>query len=175
MKRHKVRAIIGVVVLLLAVTLLTGYVSPPFVEVEVPLFVIPVGQLVLFLGVALLVLIGFIFLIRWILPRFIRWVFRKVSHKWLLIGGIAVLVILGIGFGLTRPLDFNALLFVWRGGILLGILGLLIGFIFLIRRIFKKLILQSREQAEGITRKQIVARWRGREEQDTEERKKEGH
>ena len=72
MKRHKVRAIIGVVVLLLAVTLLTGYVSPPFAEAEVPLLDFTFEDMWPFFVVLLGLLIGFIYLIRWLL----RTVFR---------------------------------------------------------------------------------------------------
>lgn len=71
MKRHKVRALIGVVVLLLAATLLTGFVSPPFAEAEVPLFVFDIWTIVIFLVIPFL-LIGFVFLIRWILRKIFR-------------------------------------------------------------------------------------------------------
>jgi len=71
-KRHKVRALIGVVVLLLAAILLTGFVSPPFAEAEVPLFIIELWGVVIFFGVILGLLIGFVFLVGWILRKISR-------------------------------------------------------------------------------------------------------
>jgi H+/Cl- antiporter ClcA len=63
-KKRMVRAVIGVVVLLLAVTLLTGYAWHPFAEAEVPL--LDFGWeliLVFFWWVPVLVLLGLVVLI----------------------------------------------------------------------------------------------------------------
>lgn len=75
MKREKVWATSGIVALLLAMTLLTGFASPPSAKAEVSLFGFTFAEMWPFFLIAGLVLLGAVFVVGWILVSLIKWIF----------------------------------------------------------------------------------------------------